>query len=735
MPYRDEARAGWQGQANVSFQAKLQRVGCSTGMLYWQGLALSWLGSRPGLALMTSGGLPSGGVTQDPRCLTQAALRLPPIAHDFLPDNKNSALGVLYSMKKESSIRRSRRALVIGINTYPYVDAQPLRGCVHDAERMATLLDDIFHFEVRLLLDEEATRDGILAALSRLLEEVDAEDRVVVHFSGHGSRVVADDGGTVETLVPHDSGRGIYPNRDLTDGEVRDWLSALWQATPYVTLVFDSCHAGGVTRDLEAPARGVEIDERPGCLFDKTVFEREAEAHRDSLAVDGLPVSERYTLLAACRSGERAREISDPVHERRHGVFTCFLAEELARLRGPSSFREVFERVALRVHSRFREQNPQLEGAWDREILGARDLIPVRFVPVLSRRRGGVVLGGGTIHDVVAGSEWRVYPPGTRQVSDVQAVGRLIVEETGTSRATARLIEEEPAGSVTEASRAVEDRRPVAFRHLTVRLATCTEGLTHLVDASPLLKRSEDDADVVVRQLQDAWIVTDLSGARVLPPCSESAAVVKGLERLGRRYALADLHHPHPEHVLKDVLNVDLHRRRPGDVWRPVETAPGSGPGYLEGDLLGIRIWHAFDAPLFVAVLDLGLAGSIEVLHPVRGAYEPLAPWKELPIGFGDDGWELVLPEGLTADGGAYEGGLETLLFLAAEDPIELDFFYENDRGATAAAIGDGSLGSVLRWALRGERQNGFREMRQTGLVSAHDAWTATSRSFWLGRG
>lgn len=650
-------------------------------------------------------------------------------------DNKKGAPGVLYGMKKESSTRQTRHALVIGIDRYPYVDAQPLRGCVNDAERMATLLNDVFNFDVRLLVDAEATHDGILAALNRLLDEAGTEDRVVVHFSGHGSRVVEDDGDTVETLVPHDSGRDPYPNRDIPDKEIRAWLSKLWRVTPYVTLVFDSCHAGGATRDLEAPARGVELDERPDCLPDETDFGIGTEAFRDLHPADGIPVSERYTLLAACRSGERAREITDPVTGRRHGVFTCTLAEELVRLRGPSSFREVFEQVTLRVHSRFREQNPQLEGAWDREALGARDLVPLRFVPVLSRRAGSVVLGGGAIHDVVPGSQWRVYPPGTRRSSDVEAVARLEVEDAGADRAAARLIEEAPPGVVTEGSRAVEDRRPVSLRRFAVRLYPGAGVLARLVDASPLLRRGGDEADVIVRLRRDAWIVTDLSGARVLPPCFEPAAVVKALERLGRRRALAELRHPHPEHVLKDVLNVELHRRRPGDVWRPAEPDSGSRLGYLGGDFLGIRVRHDLDVPLHIAILDLGLAGSIEVLHPVRGALESLPPWKELAIGFGDDdGWELVLPEGMASDGRRYEGGLETLLFLATAEPVDLDFFFGGDRAATAATTGEGSLASVLRWAVRGEGQDSYRETRRRCWVSARDTWTAASRSFWLGK-
>ena len=96
-----------------------------------------------------------------------------------------------------------------------------------------------------------------------------------------------------------------------------------------------------------------------------------------------MPPSERYTLIAACRAHEGARELEDPATGRIHGALTRFLAQELGRVAevpDSLSYLDVFERVRARVNTRYKEQCPQLEGAWHRELFGTRRLVPMRFV-------------------------------------------------------------------------------------------------------------------------------------------------------------------------------------------------------------------------------------------------------------------------------------------------------------------------------------------------------------------
>src|SRR4051794_40516011 len=164
-----------------------------------------------------------------------------------------------------------KRALLVGINRYQHSEIPPLNGCVQDVEVMASILERNFGFPVEhitLLRDEEATRTNILAALDVLVEHTGPDDTVVVHYSGHGSQMTDREGDEPdrmdETILPHDTGRAPHANRDITDDELYARLLRLGEKTRNITLIFDCCHSGSITRDAFGElSRWVAPDDRP----------------------------------------------------------------------------------------------------------------------------------------------------------------------------------------------------------------------------------------------------------------------------------------------------------------------------------------------------------------------------------------------------------------------------------------------------------------------------------------
>jgi hypothetical protein len=147
---------------------------------------------------------------------------------------------------------RPKRALLVGINRYASAKAPPLSGCVNDVFQVsATLQENGFAAEdIRVVLDERATADGIRERLVWLFDKVREGDTRLFYFSGHGVLLpVYDARGKpdrlLDALVPHDFD-GSVP-RAITD---RD-LAPLYEKLPFsakLILAFDCCRSVVQTR-------------------------------------------------------------------------------------------------------------------------------------------------------------------------------------------------------------------------------------------------------------------------------------------------------------------------------------------------------------------------------------------------------------------------------------------------------------------------------------------------------
>ena len=76
-------------------------------------------------------------------------------------------------------------ALVIGINRYQ-APLPALKTAVHDAEAIATMLNQRYGFEVKLLTDGNATRDNILGEMDVYRRTLHDGDSLLVYYAGHG---------------------------------------------------------------------------------------------------------------------------------------------------------------------------------------------------------------------------------------------------------------------------------------------------------------------------------------------------------------------------------------------------------------------------------------------------------------------------------------------------------------------------------------------------------------------
>jgi hypothetical protein len=134
-----------------------------------------------------------------------------------------------------------KKAVCIGINNYPGT-SNDLQGCVNDASDWSALLND-FGFETGLMVDAQATRQNVKAALNNLVTSAGEGDVIVFTYSGHGTQVIDISGDEGDA---YDEAIYVYDGTILDD----DLRTIINKINPKVTLVVisDSCFSGSVTR-------------------------------------------------------------------------------------------------------------------------------------------------------------------------------------------------------------------------------------------------------------------------------------------------------------------------------------------------------------------------------------------------------------------------------------------------------------------------------------------------------
>ena len=657
---------------------------------------------------------------------------------------------------------RGKRALLIGIDKYPWL--RQLDGCVNDVTLMGKILQENFGFPTENLVrlaDGEATREAILAAMDDLVERTRPDDIVVIHYAGHGSQMTDREGnepdGMDETIMPFDSQGRAGINRDITDDEIHLRLVRMAEKTSFITLIFDSCHSGTVTRDAFGVAsRFMEPDTRPVAELPLSPIPPELRRRGGERGPSGwMPLAEQYVLLAGCRDEETSYEYRPPEGGGAlvHGALTYFLARELSQAGPGTSYRDVFERAAAGVNAVHPNQHPQMEGRSDREVFGVDDVLPMRFVPVRERAGDMVVLGAGAAHGMTVGSVWDVYPQGTKLTQDARPLGRVEITRVRAVTAEARVSSESAAGTIARDARAIEAVHDYGQLRLAVQLAVPDGYAEDVLDMRKVLEESRLLREAGAGQPADAriyllppraraqegdpvpqlgaldapvWCVIGPNGQPLMPSAglNGQATVCQNLEKLVRQRQALQLDNPDPGSALRGKFSLELLRRAGDRIWvvgRPEDS--GGEVVYEDGESIAFRITSRHAATAFVYLLDFDVNGAVTLVHPPPGGHEKLEPGRGFEVGTGlKEDFVLRLPEGF----GAEASGLETVKLFVTNS--ESDFGFLMQEGFKADSTRAAPTPLMLLWqTATGATTRGIQK-----VVLGEEDWTTVRASFVL---
>ncbi|MCZ6692117.1 MAG: caspase family protein [Planctomycetota bacterium] len=238
-------------------------------------------------------------------------------------------------------------ALIVGVTKYRYRSIRNIGYADRDARALREVLcqdglGDVIPQNCKLLIDEDATKEGILDALENyLVERAEYPDTVIIYFAGNGGSW-----GKQPYLLPWDFDPDDPDTTGIDLKTLEGWLDRI-SCTNLVT-IFDCSFLG------KEDGRCYPL---PGLTGDPV----------SESAIEGLAsVERRRWVLLGARAGQSANEQDDI----QNGIFSYFLLEGLKGRAdsdedGVVSLAELFEYLEGRVSRQAelrtgRVQTPQL---------------------------------------------------------------------------------------------------------------------------------------------------------------------------------------------------------------------------------------------------------------------------------------------------------------------------------------------------------------------------------------
>jgi hypothetical protein len=558
----------------------------------------------------------------------------------------------------QKNVKDPKLAFLVGIDNYKYsgeTNFKNLKGAVNDVKILKELLVERFGFpddeeHILVLTDNHATRDAILNGIrEHLIAKANNQSVVVFQYSGHGSQLkdVHDDeiDGWDETIVPYDSGhKDPFPNSDITDDELFDLLNQLTEKTPNVTLIFDSCHSGTITRGAGI-AREVERDERTptGQRPASGIITRGVDKGKSGLH----PTNSRHAVISGSTSAERAYEME--ANGNHYGTLTWYLVEQLRKSGQDATYRDIMDLVKNAVTAKYWAQHPQLEGPGeDQVVFSTNSLPPSPYVLTKSNPDGSIRLAAGQVQGVTRGSSYDIYAPGTKSFgTDVKSIARVEITDVEITYSGGKLTK---GGPVPDASRAVEREHhwpsPVARVHFLfedpiTKFSAPPLTLQKILDEIRNFKHIEivstdSDYDLLLREQMDTqtgkrYIITEGGDPiEISPrvPVDESdcvTLVVEQIKQWAKWFNVLRINNQNPDIDIEFVL-------------RPQESVKSRGSlenrevsfSLLEGEGFTAQIKNKSRKDLYIALIDLSSDGSVNVVFPENGAEEFMEPERAL---------------------------------------------------------------------------------------------------------
>lgn len=196
-------------------------------------------------------------------------------------------------------------AVIVGISEYKSFLFPQLPAAAKDAARVAQSFAawGVFHENINLLLDEEATRENILKALRIwVLQKSAKSTRILFYFAGHGSRVEESGQPASSVLITYDSVPGDRLGTGITLSEIINAVARVMPIEAYLFLDACALRFESIENIVHAKLPDSEVISGTGakCLF-CMVAAGEKKAYEDKKMISSYFTNSLLNNLAEYR--------------------------------------------------------------------------------------------------------------------------------------------------------------------------------------------------------------------------------------------------------------------------------------------------------------------------------------------------------------------------------------------------------------------------------------------------
>lgn len=502
----------------------------------------------------------------------------------------------------------NKYAILIGIGAYPKeVGVAKLNGD-NDLNLMQITLTGIGFDKanIRSLKNSDATKSNILTSFKQLNATLQKDDILVIHYSGHGAKVVDDDidaqRGIKEEADGYDEAILCYDGKFLIDDEIHQILQQIQRKIGergQVITFFDCCYSGTMTRDLQE-------------FKNQENFEEFRNTNNNDVA--------KLFFFSSVSALAKSEQSTDGA-----GVLTEALSKSLKS--SLKTYNDLFAKLQEEISKNANSSPnflllPTFEGNGNSLLFGQGELQQDFFYEIqkITPDSTSITINGGKLAGVFEKSEVSIYPIGTHLIKESRAIYKGVVTTSDNFSSKINFTQKlklsniksywvfitKPAFDDYRLSVAVDKKDSIGLATLFKNYSLLK--LTTIAKGSEFLLKTDEKQSTLLNNKQLKEVTSDASLDNVLTVAQQfaRASILKKLESVNNPEYQIQL-----ELVPVSKNNIDLRDSLSKSIYIKANT-----PTFDTTTKVLLKVVNTGEKPCFFSIINISSSGQIQAVLP-----------------------------------------------------------------------------------------------------------------------